>query len=578
MSQFLTRHSRQATTCIAIAATAAAVCSCRPSSASPRVGATAASRGGAIVVSVRTEPRSFNRLVARDTSTALVSTLTDSKLVRVNQATQEVEPRLAESWTTSEGGRRATLKLRQDVRFSDGHPFTADDVVFTFEAAYNREAGSVQGDALQVAHKNLQVKALDRFTVEVTFPEPFAPGVRLLDNLPILPRHKLEGPLKAGTFATAWSLSTPLSELAGLGPFVLSQYVPGQRLVFDRNPHFFLKAADGTGLPYLDRITVEILPDQGAELLSLEAGQIDMMTSEIAPASYAPLKRAADAGRLKLLDLGVGYNANGLWFNLKPGAIADARAPWLQSDALRRAISMAVDRQLFVSTVYLGAGVPVYGPETPANRQWYWAGEPKTPYDPEGARKLLASIGLVDRDADGVLDDAANQPARFTLMTQKGRPDRERAAFVIRDELKKIGLQVDAVLLDAGAVIQSFLSAKYDAVFFGADKTDLDPAINPDFWFSSGGAHVWHLAAKTPATEWERRIDELMARQIAASDPEERKRLYDEILKIFAEHLPVVYFAAPRIYVASSSRLTNITPAVSQPQLLWAPERVAVTR
>jgi peptide/nickel transport system substrate-binding protein len=149
---------------------------------------------------------------------------------------------------------------------------------------------------------------------------------------------------------------------------------------------------------------------------------------------------------------------------------------------------------------------------------------------------------------------------------------------VIRDELKKIGLQVDAVALDAGVVIQAFLSAKYDAVFMGADKTDLDPAINPDFWFSSGGAHVWNIASKTPATEWERRIDELMARQIAAPDVRERKRLYDEIQQIFAEHLPVVYFAAPRIYVASSSRLTNITTAVSQPQLLWASERVSVTR
>jgi peptide/nickel transport system substrate-binding protein len=581
MSQLLNRHSRHAATCIAIVATAATAVSCRPSSGSTSITtkvANGASRGGAIVASIRTEPRSFNRLVARDTSTALVAILTQSKLVRVNQATQEVEPGLAESWTISGDGRRATLKLRKDVNFSDGHPFTADDVLFTFEAAYNREAASVMADTLQVAHKNLQVKVVDPHTIEVTFPEPFAPGVRLLDNLPILPRHKLEASLRAGTFATAWSLSTPVSELAGLGPFVLSQYVPGQRLVFDRNPHFFLKADDGTALPYLDRITVEIIPDQGAELLRLEAGQIDMMTSEIAPDSYAPLKRAADTGRVKLLDLGVGYNANGLWFNLKPGAIADARAPWLQSDALRRAISMAVDRQLFVNTVYLGAGVPVYGSETPANRQWYWTDEPKTPYDPEGAKKLLASIGLVDRNGDGVLDDARNEPARFTLMTQKGRPDRERAAFVIRDELKKIGVQVDAVALDAGVVIQGFLSAKYDAVFMGADKTDLDPAVNPDFWLSSGGAHVWNIASKTPATDWERRIDDLMARQIAAPEVRDRKRLYDEMQKIFAEHLPVVYFAAPRIYVALSSRLINIAPGVLQPQLLWAPERVAVTR
>lgn len=533
--------------------------------------------GGAIVASIRTEPRTFNRLTARDTSTALVATLTHAKLVRINQVSQDVEPWLAESWVSSDEGRRVTLKLRNGVQFSDGHPFTADDVVFTFDAAYNKQAGSTLGDAMHVGHKNLQVAAPGPHTVEITFPEAFAPGVRILDNLPILPRHKLEAALKAGTFASAWGLSTPVSELAGLGPFVLSQYMPGQRLVFDRNPRFFLKAADGAALPYLDRITVEIIPDQSAELLRLEAGQIDMMTSEIAPEAYAPLKRAADAGRVKLLDLGGGYNANGLWFNLKPGAIPGARAAWLQRDELRRAIAMAVDRQLFVSTVYLGAGVPVYGPETPANKRWHWSDEPKTPHDPARARQLLASIGLLDRNGDGLLEDARNQPARFTLMTQKGRPDRERGVFVIRDELRKIGLQVDAVPLDAGAVIQGFLSAKYDAVYFSADKTDLDPAMNPDFWFSSGSAHMWNIAQTSPATDWERRVDELMARQIAAHDPGERKRLHDEIQKIFAEHMPVVYFAAPRIYVAASSRLTNLAPAVFAPQLLWAPERVAVT-
>src|SRR5438128_6192834 len=179
-----------------------------------------------------------------------------------------------------------------------------------------------------------------------------------------------------------------------------------------------------------------------------------MMASEISPDAYAPLKRAADEGRVKLLDLGVARNADGLWFNLKPGALGgDPRAGWLQRDELRRAISMAVDRKVFADTVFLGAGVPVYGPETPANRKWYWSGIPQTPYDPAGARRLLASIGLTDRNGDGLLEDARHQPARFTLLTQKGRPSLERAGAVIRDEPKKIRLTVDVVLLEAAAVI-----------------------------------------------------------------------------------------------------------------------------
>jgi peptide/nickel transport system substrate-binding protein len=534
-------------------------------------------RGGELLVSVRSEPRSFNRHAARDTTTSLVSNLTQARLVRVNQATQAVEPSLAESWTTEDQGRRLTLTLKRDVVFSDGHPFTSDDVLFAFESVYDEKTGSVLADSLQEGGKKLQVSATDPHTVVVTFPAPFAPGIRLLDSLPILPRHKLEGALKAGTFRKAWSLDTAPSELVGLGPFVLSEYLPGQRLVFARNPHFFAKAPDGAALPYLDRVVVEIIPDQSAELLRLESGQLDMMTSEISPEAYAPLKRAADEGRVKLLDLGVSRNADGFWFNLRPGAFGeDPRAAWLQRDELRRAISMAVDRKLFADTVFFGAGVPVYGPETPANKIWYWPGLPQMPHDPASAKQLLASIGLADRNGDGLLEDAQNRPARFTLLTQKGRPNLERGAAVIRDELKKIGLTVDVVALDAGAVIDQLLHARYEALYFNADKSDLDPGTNPDFWFSFGSAHMWNLEEKAPVTDWERRIDELMARQIAALDEAERKTIYNEVQKVFYEHQPIVYFVAPRIYVAHSSRVVNLTPSEYRPQLFWRPETVAV--
>lgn len=582
MSQLLTRHTGRLAVTVALVAFATfteAGCRSNTSSVDSAPGAVSKSgvpRGGELLVSTRSEPRSFNRHAARDTTTDLVSNLTQAKLVRINQATQAVEPWLADSWTSADEGRRVTMTLRRDVLFSDGHPFTADDVLFSFEAVYDGKSGSALADSVQAGGRKLQVEAADPHTIVITFPSPFAPGIRILDNLPILPRHRLEGALKAGAFTKAWGLETPPSDIVGLGPFVLSQYVPGERIVFTRNPHYFLKAPDGAPLPYLDRLVIEIVPDQNAELLRLESGQLDMMTSEISPDAYAPLKRAADAGRVKLLDLGVSRNAEGLFFNLKPGALGnDPRAAWLQRDELRRAISMAVDRKVFADTVFLGAGVPVYGPETPANKTWYWAGMPQTPHDPAAAKQLLASIGLTDR-GDGVLKDARNRPARFTLLTQKGRPNLERGAAVIRDELKKIGVAVDVVTLDAGAVIQAFLTANYDAVYFSADKTDLDPAINPDFWFSSGSAHVWNLEQKTPATDWERHIDELMTKQIASPAPAERKRLYDQVQQIFSEHLPIVYFVAPRIYVAHAARVTNLTPSEFRPQLLWRPDTVAV--
>jgi peptide/nickel transport system substrate-binding protein len=561
-----------------LAILALAACGGPSQSAALATGSARAVRGGEVVASFRSDPPTFNRLMARDTSTNLVSLLTQARLVRINQATQEVEPQLAESWAVSDDGRRVTMTLRRGVQFSDGRPFTSADVVFTFAAVYDPKVGSILADALQAVGRNLEVAAPDDHTVIITFPVAFGPGIRILDGLPILPRHKLEASLAAGAFGKAWGVTTPPAELAGLGPFVLSEYQPGQRLVFARNPHYFGRAPDGTQLPYLDRLVVEVVPDQSAELLRLESGQLDMMTSEISPDAYAPLKRAADEGRVKLIDAGVARNADGLWFNLKPGAFAgDPRASWIQRDELRKAIALAVDRKAFADTVFLGAAVPVYGPETPANKAWIWSGTPITPHDPAAAKQLLASIGLTDRHGDGLLEDASGRPARFTLLTQKGRPNLERGAAVVREAMQKVGVAVDVVALDVSQVIDTFyVKRQFDAVYFNAIRTDSDPGTNPDFWFSSGTAHPWNHSQKLPATAWEQQIDDLMARQIASNDMAERKRLYDEVQKIFIEHLPIVYFAAPRIYVAHSSRVVNLLPSESRPQLLWRPDMVAV--
>src|SRR5207253_2939736 len=146
----------------------------------------------------------------------------------------------------------------------------------------------------------------------------------------------------------------------------------------------------------------------------------------------------------------------------------------------------------------------------------------------------------------------------------------------------KVGLTVDVVSLELGAVVNRFLTATdYDAVFFHMSTSDTDPAINPDFWLSSGSAHVWNMleppdGRRTAPAPWERNIDELMARQMATSDEAERKRLFDQVQATFAQHRPILYFAVPKVVVAASKRVTNLAPAVSRPQLLWSVDTLAV--
>ena len=171
----------------------------------------------------------------------------------------------------------------------------------------------------------------------------------------------------------------------------------GQRLVFERNPRYFRRDAAGEPLPYLDRLTLAVMPDQNTEALRLEAGETDLVSNgDIRPQDYSAFKRLAEQGRVRLLDVDVGLDPDFLSFNLRPKAPA-RRAPWMARQEFRQAIAWGVNREAIINTVYLGAAVPMYGPMTPGNRHWYTAVSPPCTTatgDRDRARKLLASMGL----------------------------------------------------------------------------------------------------------------------------------------------------------------------------------------
>ena len=537
-----------------------------------------AQRGGQLVASVRSEPRSFNRLVTGTQSAELLALLLQARLVRFNKATFELEPGLAEKWESSADGLVHTLHLRRGLAWSDGTPFTSADVVFTFAVATDPASGSVFASVLVAGGKPVTINAPTPDTVTLTFAGPSGLGLRMLDQVAILPKHKLEAAYRAGAFAKAWSAATPPSELAGLGPFVLKEYTPGQRLVFDRNPRYWRTAPNGDALPYLDRVVLEIVPDQNAELLRLQSGATDFTQDALRPDDYVPVRRLEQQGTLKMQEIGVGTDADGLWFCLKPEARRkDPRWAFAQRPEFRQALSHAVDREEFAQTVFLGEAVPIWGPITPGNKQWFSPNVPRYPYDQAKAKALLQSIGLEDRDGNGVVEDAKGTEARFTLITQKGLTWYERGTFVIRDAAAKVGVAFDIAPLEFGAMVQRLQACDYDAIYMRVLVTDIDPAGNLDFWVSSGEGHPWNIASKTPATEWEARIDQLMAQQGATVDMAQRYALFAEVQKVMAQNAPVLYFAAPRLYAAHSTRVRGVVPSVTRPHLLWNVDMLSVS-
>ena len=536
-----------------------------------------ATRGGTLTSSLRSEPKTFNRIVDRNVPVELYSIMTGSKLVRFNRATQEVEPALAEKWSVSPDNLTYTLNLREGVTWSDGTPFTSADVLFSFQAIYDPRVESLLASSLKINGKPLVVTAPDPRTVVVTLPGTFGPGIALLDNVYLAAKHKYEAALKAGTFLQAMAVATPPADLVSLGPFKLTTYAPGQRLVFDRNPRYWKKDEAGVQLPYLDQVIYEIVPDQNAELVRLQSGQFDVLQQQIRPEDIATLRPLEQQGKLKLIELGVGADPDSFFFNLNSSYWAkDPRRDWITRKEFRHAISHAIDREAFANSVFLGAGVPIWGPLTPGNQKWFSPNLPRYGYSLDRAREILAGLGLVNRDQDEWLEDSKGTEAQFNIIAYRGNSSVERGAAIIRDELKKLGIRVDVVLLEQGALIQRMVKGDFESINFVFTQSNLDPAMNPDFWLSSGSAHVWNIAQAKPATDWENEIDDLMVTVMSSVDQAERKKTFDQIQKIFADQLPVIYFVAPRLYMGVSSRVGGLTPSILRPQLLWNVERMTV--
>ena len=534
-------------------------------------------RGGTLRSSLRSEPRTFNRVLDQAFAVDLFSIITGSKLIRVNRATGALEPALVERWTTSADNVTHTLTLRDGVTWSDGTPFTSADVLFTFQAIYDPKVPSVLASALRVKGQPLAVSAPDAKTVVVTYPGTFGPGLALLDNVHVVPKHKLQRALDTGTFAQSLGVTTPPSDLATLGPFVLRSYQPGQRMVFDRNPRYWKKDATGMQLPYADQLVLEVVPDQNAELLRLQSGQIDMLQQQIRPEDVATLRPLVDQGRIRILELGVGVDPDFLVFNLRgPYWDKDPRRQWILRKEFRKAISHAVDREAFANTVFLGSGVPIWGPVTPGNKEWFSPNVQRYAYSIDRAKELLAELGLANRDADEWLEDANNNEARFTLLTYRGNSSLERGAAVLRDALRPAGVAVDVVTLEQGALQQRLVQGQFEAIFFFFSSTNLDPSMNLDFWTSAGSAHVWNIGQPKPATDWEKEIDDLMMQLTAVIDAAERRRLFEQVQKIFAENLPLLYFVAPRLHMGVSEHVGGLEPTILRPQLLWNVDRITV--
>jgi peptide/nickel transport system substrate-binding protein len=529
--------------------------------------------GGSLVVSQRAEPRTFNPVVAADNPSREVIGRLHASLIRINRATHETEPDLAESWTVADDDRRYTVTLRKGLRFSDGYPLDVDDVLFTFRVHLDPRVASPQRDLLVIHGTPVALERVDDYTVAFSLASPYAAAERLFDGIAILPQHLLDDVYRKGALAQAWTTTTPPSRIAGLGPFRLEQYVPGERVVLARNPHYWKLDARGTRLPYLERLTFITVPNDDAQAIRFQAGDTDVI-SRFDAQQFTTLARAPQADRYHLVDVGPGLEYTFLFFNLNevdPTRLPHvaARQRWFKDVRFRRAVSAAIDREAMVRLVYHGRATPLWWHVTPGNRLWLNTSLPRPPRSLDRARALLREAGFA-WTADGALTDAAGQAVAFTIITNASNQPRVQLATLIQEDLRALGVRVSVVPLEFRAVVDRVLQTHdYDAAILGLGGGDVDPNPEMNVWLSSGNNHLWHPAQANPVTPWEAEIDQLMRRQLVTRDPRERKALYDRVQAIVASELPIVALVSPNILAGIDAKLGNARPSILPSHTLW---------
>ena len=535
--------------------------------------------GGEMVSASRNLPKTFNDMVAKETSSTAVTALLNAGLTSVSPSNGRVVPGLAKSWEISEDKKTYTFHLREYLKFSDGEPLTAEDVVFSFnQLIFNEKVKDSTSEQLKVQGNLPEVKKVDELTVKITTPTVFGPFLKTVGFVPIYPKHKFKG-MSGKKFNSAWGQQTAEKnpeDIVGAGPFRLKEYVPEQKVVLERNPYFYRRGPNGVQLPYLDKWVVLKVADTDARASKFKTHETDIYEPSADKIPFLLENEDKENWNVKVKEgpRGAPLGTRFLVFNWDTKK--EALAKVFQKKQFRRAVSHAVDRQSIIDNVYNGFAVPITSPVGKLSPYYNEKAEEKFPleYNLDKAKKMLDELGLKDSNGNGIRELPNGDKLSFTILASKGSQPMVDTSNTIISDLNEIGFDVKFNPVKFNSLVQQLLGGKYQAVVIGLTGS-VEPNNSAGTWKSDGPIHMWHLNAKNNPVEWEKRVDELFTEGLKHIGVENRKPYYDEWQAIAAEQVPMIYTANQIFLHASEKEVQNtetfsaITAAVGHAEFLW---------
>ncbi|KUK67707.1 MAG: ABC-type dipeptide transport system, periplasmic component [Mesotoga infera] len=518
------------------------------------------------------DPKTFNYDWAQETSSTDPLGFILGTLIEADEGGMPSLPGLAKDWWFSDDGLTFFVQIREGIQWSDGAPFTLDDVYWTFVnvSFVPENTANGNGSYLDSNDQLPVVEIVDDTTISFTWTVPQVTALRQIGFRPIMPKHVLEEVVANGTYPEFWTIAD-FDKLVGMGPFVIADYVEGVRIVFERNPYYWKVDGNGVRLPYFDKLNYELLADQNTSLLRFEAGEIDLYgpTAEQFP-------RLAEMAAEKGWITGVGGPALGSQFvTFNFNSTDPVKREWFRNDGFRRAFVYAMDRDAIIESLYNGLGSPLYGPVSPSSG-FYNPEIEKFAYKYSITRaRLELKRGGFDWLPDGTCVDANGNPVEFTLLTNAGNVVREAICNIIVDGAAKLGIKVNFRPIDFNTVVSRLTDATYEAVVIGLTGS-VDPGTGWNVYRLDGGLHFWNYPPDYNPDDhitedmyilpdWEKRVDEIFRLQTSAVDPQDRYDLFAEFQMLFAEYQPVVFTIAQNfLYVYKNNikmPVEKLTPA-----------------
>ena len=527
--------------------------------------------GGTLTSSTIGEgPKTFNPFNSKDNISSIMSEIMYDGLLTTDAVTGQPIPKLAKSFIISDNGLDYIVELRKGIKWSDGKPITADDVVYTWDEIIFAGLGNTSTrDSIIVDGKLPTVHKLDNYTVKFTTPKPFAPFVRMLST-PIAPKHIFKPASDKGVeyFESFLSTNTKPENFVISGAFKLKEYVPAQRVVYERNPNYYVINTDDQKLPYLDRLVYLIVGDLNNEVLKFEAKELDLINlqgSKVARykamESYSDFvlhNLGPDTGTMYLaMNLNNRKNSKGQFY------VNPIKQMWFQDKNFRLAVDFAIDRSNIVLNIANGIGAPLFTAES-LNSIFLNKDLKAYSKNIEESKNLLAKSGFY-WDKKGVLFDKLGNRVEFDLLTNAGNTEREAIGVMIKQDLEDLGMKVNFKPIEFNSLVNKLVSSlDWDMVIMGFTGSPLEPNGGKNVMMSDGTLHVYNMRLpnekKSQKYDFEKRIDELFIKGALATKFDERKKYYDEYQKIVYEEKPFIYLYAPTRIVAIRSKFKNVFP------------------